>query len=196
MNDVQWDKKLKIHTTGRDDYHADDNHHPYEPTPYSVLEKLAASGYIQKDNHVTDYGSGKGRVGFFLHHEIGCKVTGIEFDERIWNLAMENLDAYGKTEGISNLCVSAEDYKIQDEDRFYFFNPFSEKILLSVLGNILDAYYQEPKEMYLFFYYPDDAYVSFLMTQDALMFVDEIDCQNLFDGKNERERILIFEVFG
>ena len=46
MNEQQWDKKLKINTIGRDDSHADDFHFPYEPTPYSVLERLAESAYI------------------------------------------------------------------------------------------------------------------------------------------------------
>ena len=32
------------------------------------------------------------------------------------------------------------------------------------------------------------------MTVDELMFVDEIDCRDLFDGENSRERIVIFEV--
>ena len=34
----QWDKMLKIKTTGRDDSHADAFCYPYEPTPYCVLE--------------------------------------------------------------------------------------------------------------------------------------------------------------
>ena len=41
-----WDKLLQIHTTGRDETKADQYHHPYEPTPYSVLERLAAAGMI------------------------------------------------------------------------------------------------------------------------------------------------------
>ena len=32
------------------------------------------------------------------------------------------------------------------------------------------------------------------MTREQLMFVDEIDCEDLFPGKDEREKILIFEV--
>lgn len=44
----QWDKMLKIKTTGRDDSHADAFCYPYEPTPYCVLERLANSGLIQK----------------------------------------------------------------------------------------------------------------------------------------------------
>ena len=79
-------------------------------------------------------------------------------------------------------------------DCFYFFNPFSVEILKSVMGRILESYYEHHRKMRLFFYYPNDEYVSYLMTQDFLMFVDEIDCQDLFEGNNPRERILIFEM--
>lgn len=63
-----WDKLLQIQTTGRDETNADKYHHPYEPTPYSVLERLAGSGFFSKDDMVLDYGCGKGRVSFFLSY--------------------------------------------------------------------------------------------------------------------------------
>lgn len=46
--ELQWDKLLKIKTTGRDDSHSDQYRYPYEPTPYCVLERLANSGLIGK----------------------------------------------------------------------------------------------------------------------------------------------------
>ena len=55
----KWDKLLQIKTAGRDALGADEYHHPYEPTPYSVLERLADSGLIGKDDVVLDYGCGK-----------------------------------------------------------------------------------------------------------------------------------------
>ena len=58
----------------------------------------------------------------------------------------------------------------------------------------MESYYEEPREMKLFFYYPSDEYVAYLMTADELMFLDEIDCRDLFAGDDPRERILIFEV--
>ena len=194
MTEAQWDKKLKIQTGGRDDYHEDEYHYPYEPTPYSVLERLAGSGYIDEDSYVIDYGCGKGRVGFFLNHQCGCAVTGIEYDERIYKQAMQNLEAYGKTREVDFQCISAEVYQVSEADCFYFFNPFSVELLQSVMGKILDSYYDVPRQMQLFFYYPNDEYLSYLMTIPELMFVDEIDCQDLFEGKNGRERILIFEI--
>ena len=63
-----------------------------------------------------------------------------------------------------------------------------------MIGKIRKSYYENPREMKLFFYYPSDEYVSYLMTVSELCFVDEIDCQDLFEGQNEREKILIFEM--
>ena len=78
-------------------------------------------------------------------------------------------------------------------DRIYFFNPFSIELLQKVMSRILESYYEIPREILLFFYYPSDEYVSFLMTVDELTFLDEIGCGDLFEGRDERERIMIFE---
>ena len=73
-SDHAWDKLLQIKTVGRDEKKADEYHHPYEPTPYCVLERLADSGLIGKDDVVLDYGCGKGRVGFFLSQQTDAKT--------------------------------------------------------------------------------------------------------------------------
>ena len=62
------------------------------------------------------------------------------------------------------------------------------------MARIIESYYENPREMLLFFYYPSDEYVSYLMTVDEIAFYDEIDCRNLFEGDNPRERIMIFEM--
>ena len=91
--------------------------------------------------------------------------------------------------------VSAEDYPVPTEvDRCYFFNPFSVEILRKVLARIYESYYENPREILLFFYYPSEEYVSCLMTEEQLMFYDEISTEDLFEGKNTREKILIFSV--
>lgn len=196
MDEKQWEKLLRIKTTGRDDTHSNSTFFPYEPSSYQVLERLVKSGYISKKNTVVDYGCGKGRVSFFLNHEIKCRTIGVEFDERIYRKAEENRKSYGLYQKVEFVCTGAEHFEVQDADCFYFFNPFSVEILQSVLGRVLDSYYDNPRPMQLFFYYPNEEYVAFLMTAPELMFVDEIDCRDLFEGNNERERILIFEIEG
>ncbi len=75
QNETQWDRFLKIRTSGRDDSHADQYRYPYEPTAYVVLERLANSGLIRKNNTVLDYGTGKGRVCFYLSYQTRCKTS-------------------------------------------------------------------------------------------------------------------------
>ena len=69
QNETQWDKLLKIKTTGRDDSHSDQYRYPNEPPSYMVLERLANSGLIRKNNTLIDYGTGKGRVCFYLSYQ-------------------------------------------------------------------------------------------------------------------------------
>ncbi|MCI7813228.1 MAG: class I SAM-dependent methyltransferase [Robinsoniella sp.] len=189
----RWDKVLRIKTSGRDDSRADQYRYPYEPTPYAVLERLAFAGYIGKNNTVIDYGCGKGRVDFYLSYQTRCKSIGIEYDERIFQSALENRKTAASAGRVELVLGKAEEYRVpQDADRFYFFNPFSIEILQSVMERIKESYYRNPREILLFFYYPSDTYVSYLMTEDEIIFLDEIDCQDLFEGNHLRERILIF----
>jgi len=190
-----WDCSLRIQTCGRDEFGADEYHHPYEPTPYSVLERLANSGSISKDDVVLDYGCGKGRVGFFLSYRTKAKSIGIEYDERIYQGALENQKTTISRTTPDFVLTRAEEYEVPSAvNRCYFFNPFSVEILHKVMARILESWYSSPREVFLFFYYPADEYISYLMTVDELEFYDEIECDDLFEGNDLRERIMIFQL--
>lgn len=194
-NETRWDKLLRIRTMGRDDSNADQYRYPYEPTPYSVLERLANTGLIRKDNTLLDYGCGKGRVDFFLSYQTRCQSVGIEYDERIYEKAVENRETAASSGRVFFELANAENFPVSEKvDRIYFFNPFSLEILQKVISRILDSYYEKPRTIQMFFYYPSDEYISYLMTVEELMFTDEIDCRDLFPGNDPRERILIFEL--
>lgn len=192
-NENTWDKLLHIKTCGRDDTNSDEYRYPYEPTPYSVLDRLAKSGFFNKDDVVLDYGCGKGRVSFFLSYQTKAKTVVIEYDERIYADAMENLKTARANAEFA--VTRAEEFDVPSEvNRCYFFNPFSVEILRAVMARIIDSYYTEPREIFLFFYYPSDEYMCYLATVDELEFYDEIDCGDLFDGNDSRERIMIFRL--
>ena len=194
-NEIRWDKLLKIRTTGRDDSKADQYRYPYEPTPYSVLERLANSGLIRKNNTLIDYGCGKGRVDYFMAYQTKCKSIGIEYDERIYEKAMTNKETAVSSNKVIIELANAEKFEVLESvDKIYFFNPFSVEILQKVIAQILDSYYENIRTIQLFFYYPSDEYISYLMTVDELMYYDEIDCRDLFYGNDSRERIMIFEI--
>lgn len=194
-NETRWDKLLQIRTMGRDDSNADQYRYPYEPTPYCVLERLSNSGLIRKENTLLDYGCGKGRVDFFLSYQTRCRSIGIEYDERIYEKAMENKKTAVSSGRVNIELISAENFSVPERaDRIYFFNPFSVEILKKVISRILNSYYENMKSFKLFFYYPSDEYISYLMTVEELMFSDEIDCRDLFPGNDPREKIMIFEL--
>lgn len=199
MTDLEsaWDAALRIKTVGRDESGADEYHHPYEPTPYSVLERLAASGLIGGGDGVLDYGCGKGRAGFFLSYRTKARTVGIEYDAHIYGAALENQKTASSKAKAEFVLTKAEEYEVPpDINRCYFFNPFSVEILHKVMARILESYYESPREIFLFFYYPSDEFLAYLMSVDELDFYDEIECDDLFPGQDIRERILIFQLPG
>ncbi len=195
MTEKQWDKLLKIKTSGRDDSKSNTYNYPYEPTPYEVLERLSSSAYITKADTVLDYGCGKGRVEFYLAYQTKCSCIGIEYDERMYEKAIENQKDFSQAQRTQFVLENAVNYQVESKvDRIYFFNPFSVDILQKVMMQVMDSYYENPREILLFFYYPSDEYLNYLLNFDALTLHDEIECKDIFDGNDVREQILVFKI--
>ena len=151
----------------------------------------------QQPLHI-EIGMGKGRFMMDLaaaHPDIN--YLGIERYSSVLLRALQKMEE-NPLPNLFFICMDAADvaevFDHGEVDRIYFFNPFSIEILKKVLARVLESYYENPRELLLFFYYPSDEYISYLMTVDELIFSDEIDCKDLFPGENKRERIVVFEV--
>ena len=195
MTEREWDKRLRIKTIGRED---EDNPHysPYEPTPYTVLQRLSGSGHIGRRDHLLDYGCGKGRVAFFMASEIGCPVTGIDHSQKLIGLARENRRACRAGDQVRLIRALAEQYEPGEENAFFFFNPFGEKVFEAVLRRLGAAHAGNPRPMTLLCYFPSEEYMRCLDAAPGFAPVDVIDCRDLFSGKNERERIEVWRYDG
>ena len=194
MTEQEWEQLLQIKTAGRDDSQSDGEHHPYEPTDYSVLERLSNSGYIRKKDTLVDYGSGKGRVSIFMTYQTGCRSIGIEYDERLWQKAMVNAKSAAARSRVSFILADAAEYELPDEtDCCFFFNPFALHTLKRVLGQIFDSLQRRPRPLRIFFYYPYEDVEDFLNHHLRLMAEESIDCGDLFDG-DEKEKILVYSL--
>ena len=185
------DKALRVQTTGREDERGT-KFMPYEPTPYSVLLRIADSGLISPADHVLDYGCGKGRAAFLFASRVGCRVTGIDRSEKLIAMAEENRAAFARPEKVRFIAESAEKYKPEEENVFYFFNPFSEAVFDIALRRIL-ANSGEREKTRLLLYYPSDRYLIRLASEPELRLMDEIDCRDLFDTNDDRERVLVYD---
>ena len=188
MTEREWDKRLRIRTVGRED---EDNPHysPYEPTPYAVLQRLADSGHIRRRDHLLDYGCGKGRVAFFMASVVGCRVTGIDHSPKLIDMAKENRRSSRLGDRVALVCALAEQYELHDENVFFFFNPFSEKVFEGVVRRLMTR-----EDGKLILYYPSVEYTAFLSTLPEFEHVDTIDCGDLFNGRNDRERIEVYRL--
>ena len=196
-NENTWDKRLHIKTSGRDDTNSDGYCYPYEPTPYSVLERMVASGFFAEGDVVLDYGCGKGRVGFFLSHRTKATMIGIEYNDAIYQLALKNQKSAVSKARTQFVLARAEEYDVpRSVNRCYFFNPFSVEIFQKVLAKVMESYYENPREVLLFFFYPSDEYISYLMSVDEVEFFQEIDCEGVLEADRNREKVAIFRLPG
>lgn len=192
--EVELDRFLKIKTNGRDDSNSNYLNYAYEATPYVVLQNLANSGYITKKDKIIDYGCGKGRVSLYLSYSTKAKTIGVEYDERLFNSAQENLKrciCNNRTEFFNS---NAMDFEIPtDVTGLYFFNPFSVEVLDEVFQKVKKSLLENKREMKLFFYYISNDYLNYLNNNEIVL-LDEIDCSDYFKENCERECVKIYSV--
>lgn len=200
MKEQQFDDLLNIATVGEQaGFNKSYHYHRYEPTPYSALQHLFSRYPLQSSDHIVDFGCGKGRLNFFIHHLFKATVTGVEMNELYYEQALENRERYcrkvkGSAEQISFQCCLAEDYKITPQDNiFYFFNPFSVQIFMKIVSRILLSHEQHPRDVELVFYYISDEYMYYLEHQTPFELKQEIELPEVY-AKNPNERFMIYKL--
>nr|WP_233711310.1 methyltransferase domain-containing protein [Lederbergia citrisecunda] len=174
------------------------HYHRYEPTPYSGLDILFNHYELKKDDHVVDFGCGKGRLLFYIHHLYKSFVTGIEMNKDLYHDALENKKRYIKQRsGKDNIhfqCCLAEEYEIHPQDnRFYFFNPFTIQIFMKVVNHILQSVEQFQRDVELILYYSSDDYIFYLENQTSFELKNEIIIPDLYQN-NPHEKFLIYSL--
>lgn len=201
MKQYKYDKLFGV-KTGEDKFllvPSSYHYNPYEPTSYEALETLIDAYEIKADDTIVDFGSGKGRANFFLHHYTGATVKGVEMDERFIEDAIINLNNYlkkypGARGGIEFISCLAEEYRITEADnRFYFFNPFSVQIFTKVIHNILRSIEEFPRSVDLVLYYPHEEFIYYLEKNTSFELEQEIKLAGLYE-QNSNERILIYRL--
>ena len=186
MTEREWERKLGIRTDGRENVTGLRNA-PYEATPYPVLERLLP--FLAADDIFLDCGCGKGRCAIFASRMAHIPARGYDMSERLIRLAQD----IASGDPLTRFTVSrAEGYRVTDETALFFFNPFSAAVLEKVLQRVRDSLYERPRRVRLFFYYPTDEYLSCLASREELLPIGEIDCRDLFGGRDPRERIVMY----
>lgn len=202
MKEHDYDRMLRIQTGGIKELQNQTSHyHRYEATPYSALHALFEEYSFHTSDCFVDFGCGKGRFPFYVHHFLKASATGVEMNGQLYQEAMENLSNYLTKAKISSAALSfecslAEEYKIsQMENKFYFFNPFSLAIFRKVMNNILLSVERQPRRVDIILYYPTLEYLHFLENETPFQFLQEVRAPVLYErDTNERFMIYRFEM--
>lgn len=200
MIENNYESLLNIKTTGEQSWDETKKcYHPYEPTPYFALDKLLEHYSINETDSVIDFGCGKGRLNFYLNYKYNCNVLGIEMDEKFYNQCIVNKKEYiekskNKDDKVNFKCIFAQEYKIEDNDnKFYFFNPFSVQIFMKVVDNILISFENNPRNMDIILYYPSNDYIYYLENYTPFIQKEEVRLDDWYKDDNQ-ERFLIYEL--
>lgn len=115
----------------------------YQPTLQFYFKKVMKSLDLDKECTFVDVGCGKGRV-LMLAAEYGFKkVIGLEFSHELVQITHRNLEIFSRKHKCQTefhvIKVDAADYKYDEIDIFYFFNPFGESTLKKVLSKIVKS---------------------------------------------------------
>jgi SAM-dependent methyltransferase len=131
----------------------------YHPTRTKPFKKLFRLLNLPKEAGFVDFGCGKGR-SLIIAMELGfSRAVGVEFSPALCEIARRNIDVYRNRKGIDTDTAVIEsdvvDYKITPADRiFYFFNPFDEVVLSTVLRNIKRSLQEAPRKIWVVYYNP------------------------------------------
>lgn len=131
--------------------------HPYIPTRGRPFKKLLSDITFPQGSVFVDYGSGKGKV-LLLASTLGFKrVIGIEYSQELHDIAVANIRRY-KSRAVALIepvCCDATEYVLQDDENvFYFFNPFELNVLLGVLQKIKASLARKPRKILVIYFDP------------------------------------------
>jgi SAM-dependent methyltransferase len=133
---------------------------PYEPMPIRTFKKLLKIVKVRHDDYVfLDIGSGKGRTLLLASNYSFKKVIGVEYALDLHLAALKNIDQYRSHRqrcfNVESVHIDAAEFEIPLEPTIcFFFNPFDEKIMRTVLTKFKKSIERHPRDVRFISYIP------------------------------------------
>ena len=130
----------------------------YQPTQVLPLRRLLSELEVPRDRVFVDLGCGKGRV-LMLAAEAGFReIRGLEFSSELCEVAEANCAKYKKRKNsdaeFQVIHSDVTEYAIRDEDVFFLFNPFDDRVLGIVLQRILESLAERSRQIWIIYRNP------------------------------------------
>ena len=139
----------------------------YEATSYFFLERLFQVFPFAEDDHMVDFGCGKGRV-MFMAAQYSCKrITGYEINEKRAAILRDNLQRYRQKHGASTFFdirnENAQSAVIDDTaNKFFFFEPFHLSVYAKVIQNVRKSLERRHRDITIIMYLPQENTLRYL----------------------------------
>jgi len=135
-----------------------DNFHYQGVSYYVLIELLKKLPEYVKNKNFIDIGSGKGRALFCAEYSGFNLLIGVELDPELISISNENIKLYSQKRKESDfkfICENALTFHIPDNTAvFYFFNPFSAKIMEEVKNRISEYQSRTKSEIFIIYINP------------------------------------------
>jgi len=170
------EKKLGIETDGFD-YYSDNlslykDGHAYGASLYCNLDKVFEYLKPKPEDIFLDLGCGKGRVVFFAALRKINKVTGVDVNQELIEVANLNLANFKPNNAsIEFINEDAANFKIRGETIIFMFNPFGSMTLKKVITNIKNSLSDNPRKISIVFgsLFGSPSYENLLYNEDWLV---------------------------
>ncbi|MGB8543315.1 MAG: hypothetical protein WCD49_16925 [Candidatus Acidiferrales bacterium] len=132
----------------------------YQASPPNIIvEMIAALPIRYQDYTFIDIGSGKGLVLFIASNYPFRKIIGVEFSPQLHQIAQENVRSYRSAEqqctDLELVLSDATQYQIPPGPLvLYMFNPFNEKIVRTLVGNVRASIEANPRPVFILYKNP------------------------------------------
>ena len=149
----------------------------YQPTMALSFNRLLDTIPLPPESVLVDFGCGKGRVLLLAVLRGIKKAVGIEFSPELCAIARNNVSIVEQATGSRlNIAVVEGDvthYEIEDDQNvFFFFNPFDDVVLEAVVENIQQSLHRTPRQIAIIYYNPVHSHIldnSFLPKNSYLI---------------------------
>ena len=127
------------------------------PVIFSMI--LSDLNLAYGEYRLVDFGSGKGRALLVASEFPFREIVGVELSQRLHHTAEANIARYrSRTQqcrAIRSVCTDATSFVLPyGPTVFYFFNPFNEQVLATVLDNISESIRENPRHIVIIYSQP------------------------------------------
>lgn len=131
----------------------------YEGTRARALRALLRTCNFPEASVFVDFGCGKGKALLIASNYLFKRIVGIDFSPELCEIAKNNVRAYTMKRGasmeINVIACDAAAYEIKDDENvFYFFNPFKACLLEQVVNNIAISFTRHRRPVWIIYNNP------------------------------------------